>query len=106
MCAISNSKRATGPSEVFGEVAAPQLEGVVTPDEIVINDIVLKRTSPVKYVQPRSFWASVRQIAASAHVISLHCVEDPWNLQNRDMLKKKPIHQQDSPAKESVDCMR
>ena len=33
---------AEAPHEMLGAIAAPQLEGVIAPDEIVINDSVLK----------------------------------------------------------------
>ena len=64
---------AAGPSEVFGEVAAPQLEGVVTPDEIVINDIVLKPTSPVKDLRAASKFLGISQAGSKTRMFERIC---------------------------------
>ena len=54
---------AEAPVEEVGPVAAPQLEGVIAQDEVVINDVVLKPTSSVrdlraaaKYLASESSW--------------------------------------------------
>ena len=64
---------AAGPSEEIGEVAAPQLEGVVTPDEIVINDIVLKPTSPVKDLRAASKFLGISQAGSKTRMFERIC---------------------------------
>ena len=57
--------QAQAPIEEVGPIAAPQLEGVVAPDEIVINELVLKPTS------------AVRDLRAAAKFLILGC-ESVW----------------------------
>ena len=64
---------AEAPREMLGAVAAPQLEGVVTPDEIVINDIVLKPTSPVKDLRAAAKFLGVSQAGNKTRMFERIC---------------------------------
>ncbi len=53
--------QAHAPPEEVGPIAAPQLEGVIAPDEIVTNELVLKPTSAVRDLrQQLNSWVQVR----------------------------------------------
>ena len=58
---------------MLGAIAAPQLEGVVAPDEIVINDIVLKPTSPVKDLRAAAKFLGVSQAGSKTRMFERIC---------------------------------
>ena len=57
--------------EEVGPLAAPQLEGVIAPDEVVINDIVLKPTSSVRDLRAAAKYLGVSQVKLAAKHVCL-----------------------------------
>ena len=54
--------------EEVGPVAAPQLEGVIARDEVVINDIVLKPTSSVRDLRAAAKYLGVSQAGSKSRM--------------------------------------
>ena len=69
VCEVANQAE---PEEV-GPIAAPQLEGVIAPDEIVINEIVLKPTSSVQDLHAAAKFLGVSQAGSKSRMFERIC---------------------------------
>ena len=93
--------------EMLGAVAAPQLEGVVTPDEIVINDIVLKPTSPVKDLRAAAKFLGVSQAGSKTRMFERICSCHILALRRRSLeLAEQKYAEEEVPPEEAYSATR
>eukprot|EP00434_Breviolum_minutum_P029143 symbB.v1.2.025779.t1/scaffold2336.1/size96545/4 len=98
---------AEAPREMLGAVAAPQLEGVVAPDEIVINDIVLKPTSPVKDLRAAAKFLGVSQAGSKTRMIERICSCHFSALRRRSLeLAEQKYAEEEVPPEEAYSATR
>ena len=98
---------AEAPREMLGAIAAPQLEGVVAPDEIVINDIVLKPTSPVKDLRAAAKFLGVSQAGSKTRMFERICSCHILALRRRSLeLAEQKYAEEEVPPEEAYSATR
>ena len=88
--------------------AAPQLEGVVAPDEIVINDKVLKPTSPVKDLLAAAKFLGVSQAGSKTRMFERICSCHILALRRRslELAEQKYAEEEEVPPEEAYSATR
>ena len=86
---------AEAPVEEVGPVAAPQLEGVITPDQVVISDIVLRPTSSVRDLRAAAKYLGVSQAGSKTRMFERICSCHILALRRRSLELAEQAYQQE-----------
>ena len=86
---------AEAPVEEVGPVAAPQLEGVIAQDEVVINDVVLKPTSSVRDLPAAAKYLGVSQAGSKLRMFERICSCHILALRRRSLELAEQAYQQE-----------
>ena len=98
---------AEAPREMLGAIAAPQLGGVVAPDQIVINDIVLKPTSPVKDLRAAAKFLGVSQAGSKTRMFERICSCHILALRRRSLeLAEQKYAEEEAPPEAAYSATR
>ena len=84
-------------------IAAPQLDGVVAPDELVINELVLKPTSACRDLRAAAKFLGVSQSGSKARILERTCACHILALTRRSLeLAEQAYVQEEVPSKETI----
>ncbi len=98
---------AEAPQEELGAVSAPQLEGVITPDEIVINDVVLRPTSPVRDLRMAARYLGISQAGSKERMFERICSCHILALRRRSLeLAEQKYMEEEVPPREPYAATR
>ena len=98
---------AEAPQEMMGAVAAPQLEGVIAPDEIVINDMVLRPTSSVKDLRAAAKFLGISQAGSKVRMFERICSCHILALRRRSLeLAEQKYAEEEVPPEEAYSATR